>query len=251
MIEAGVDIDMDIGFKDISTIDSEEQFMGRINRNCKREGKVYFFDLDPAKDIYRDDNRLEFDLTQTKYRKILQNKEFDRYYAEVLNRIKTQGNRFEDGLFTNYDRFSQLVKTLNYKEIAKTMTLISSQNFMLYLPFQIDLSIYNGVKEFADLDERFLTDGKLDGQKVWDEFIALNNIEGFEGFAQKKVQRTRINPLMQFFTFSVLKPHYHDRPLTGEKMYGYYFIQNYEEFITKEGKFDRVAYNALQNSNFL
>ena len=31
-IEAGVDIDMDIGFKDISFIDSEEQFLGRINR---------------------------------------------------------------------------------------------------------------------------------------------------------------------------------------------------------------------------
>lgn len=36
VIEAGVDIDMDIGFKDISRLDSEEQFMGRINRSGKK-----------------------------------------------------------------------------------------------------------------------------------------------------------------------------------------------------------------------
>lgn len=36
VVEAGVDIDMDIGYKDTSKIDSEEQFMGRINRSAKR-----------------------------------------------------------------------------------------------------------------------------------------------------------------------------------------------------------------------
>lgn len=34
VIEAGVDIDMNIGYKDISILDSEEQFAGRINRSC-------------------------------------------------------------------------------------------------------------------------------------------------------------------------------------------------------------------------
>lgn len=38
VVEAGVDIDMDIGYKNISKLDSEEQFMGRINRSCQREG---------------------------------------------------------------------------------------------------------------------------------------------------------------------------------------------------------------------
>lgn len=37
VIEAGVDIDMDIGYKDISRLDSEEQFMGRINRSGKKK----------------------------------------------------------------------------------------------------------------------------------------------------------------------------------------------------------------------
>ena len=53
VIEAGVDIDMDIGYKNISKLDSEEQFIGRINRSCKRKGITYFFQIDDAKDIYK------------------------------------------------------------------------------------------------------------------------------------------------------------------------------------------------------
>src|SRR5690606_27921607 len=38
VVESGVDIDMDLGFKDRSLIDSDEQLAGRINRNVnKRE----------------------------------------------------------------------------------------------------------------------------------------------------------------------------------------------------------------------
>ena len=60
VIEAGVDIDMDIGYKDISKLDSEEQFMGRINRSCKEDGKgiVYFFNLNKATNIYKGDERV-------------------------------------------------------------------------------------------------------------------------------------------------------------------------------------------------
>ena len=49
---------MDIGYKNISKLDSEEQFLGRINRSCKKEGIAYFFEVDEASDIYKDDVRL-------------------------------------------------------------------------------------------------------------------------------------------------------------------------------------------------
>ena len=58
VVEAGVDIDMDIGYKDISKLDSEEQFMGRINRSCLKEGIVYFFNLNKAANIYKKDERV-------------------------------------------------------------------------------------------------------------------------------------------------------------------------------------------------
>ena len=43
VIEAGVNLDFDIGLKDISILESEEQFVGRINRIAsKKNSKVYF-----------------------------------------------------------------------------------------------------------------------------------------------------------------------------------------------------------------
>ncbi len=247
VIEAGVDIDMDIGFKDISTIDGEEQFMGRINRSCLREGKVYFFNMDKVEDIYRGDNRLGLDLKQIKYRDILQNKDFDVYYGEVLDNIKRQGDRFQNGMMTNYENFAELVRKLNYKEISKTMTLINSQNFTLYFPFQIDLSIYKGVKEFVGLEDLFLTDGKLDGRKVWEAFKNLNLIEGY---ANKEIYKSKINSLMQFFTFTLLKFNPKQQlPYYSYEFGGYHFIDDLS-FI-EDGKFDRAKYLAQKDTFFL
>jgi CRISPR-associated endonuclease/helicase Cas3 len=248
VIEAGVDIDMDIGFKDISTIDSEEQFMGRINRSCLREGVVYFFDMDDAEKIYRGDNRLGMDLQEPKYQDILKHKEFDLYYGEVLERIKTDKSKYKCGLMTSHDYFDEAIKKLNYQKIKEEMTLIKSNTFTLYFPFKIDISLYKNVKEFDNLDEILLTDGTLDGQKVWDEFVALNEINQF---AKKKVQKSSIKALMQFFTFTIFKNYEGQTPFIGEEQYGYYFVEEYGEFITDEGKFDREKYNKTKNSNFL
>ena len=49
LIEAGVDIDVDVGYKNISFVDNEEQFLGRINRSCKKKGIAYFFNMFEAK----------------------------------------------------------------------------------------------------------------------------------------------------------------------------------------------------------
>jgi CRISPR-associated endonuclease/helicase Cas3 len=251
VIEAGVDIDMDLGFKDISTLDSEEQFMGRINRSCKKEGsKVYFFNMDDVAKIYRGDNRLGFDLKQEKYQTILKDKNYADYYLEVLEVIQKNGLRFDSGVTTNIDRFSELLKKLNYKEINKTMMLINSENFTLYFPFTLNVSIYKGVKEFENIDEVYLTDGKLDGWKVWNKFLSLRDIKSF---VQKEYEHSHINTLMQFFTFNIVKyvnvkqPHHY----SGDPVGGFYLIEDWEEFIDDDGKFNRVAYQEKSKSIFL
>ena len=58
IIEAGVDIDMDIGYKNISLLDNEEQFSGRINRSYLGSGDIYFFDIDNFHTIYRNGYRV-------------------------------------------------------------------------------------------------------------------------------------------------------------------------------------------------
>ncbi len=248
VIEAGVDIDMDLGFKDISTLDSEEQFLGRINRSCKKgNAKVYFFNLDNASIVYKGDNRLNFNLTNPKYREILKNKNYRDYYDEVLKVIKKNGEKF-NGIISNREKFIQLVKKLNYREIEKEMQLINSQTFNLYFPFKIDISKYEGVKEFENIDSKFLTDGKLDGLKVWNEFKLLDTIQGF---AERKYKKSIINSLMQFFTFSIIK--YNSQklpPYFNEEYRGYFFINDLK-FITKDNKFDRRLYQKESRELFL
>jgi CRISPR-associated endonuclease/helicase Cas3 len=250
VIEAGVDIDMDLGFKDISTLDSEEQFMGRINRSCKKENsKVYFFNMDDVAKIYRGDNRLGFDLTKEKYQTILANKNFHDYYDEVLEVIQNNGDRYDRGIVTNIDRFNSMLQKLDYKEISKLMTLISSENFTLYFPFSIDIAIYDGVKEFKDEKiQKYLTNNQLDGLKVWNAYLELRDIEGF---AKMKVSSSYINSLMQFFTFNIIKFQGQNKPSYGEEIGGFYFINDWESFIDEDGKFDRVAYQEKSNSLFL
>lgn len=250
VIEAGVDIDMDLGFKDISTLDSEEQFMGRINRSCtKKSAKVYFFNMDDAHNIYRGDNRLGFDLTQKKYQIILRDKNYIDYYQDVLEVIKRNGLRYESGVTTNINKFTEMLSRLDYQAVAKTMTLINAENFTLYFPFTLDISTYKGVKEFQNIDKIYLTDGKLDGWKVWNKFLELREIEYFN---EKKYKCSHINALMQFFTFNITKfqnrtsPHYYT-----EEIGGFYLVEDWEEFIDEDGKFDRATYQKKSGSLFL
>jgi len=241
---------MDLGFKDISTLDSEEQFMGRINRSCKKENaKVYFFDVDDVFKIYKGDNRLGFDLTKEKYQNILKEKNYASYYNDVLDVIKQNGLRFNSGTDSNIDSFSSLIMKLDYKKISKTMTLINSQHMILFFPFKIKLDIYKDVKEFKD--ERikdYITDDFLDGQKVWDRFKELNNIQNF---TKKRYESSYINILMQFFTFTLIKYKDGEKPcFYNDEFRGYFYISDYEEFI-EDGKFNRTAYQDRCGSIFL
>ncbi|MDR0579597.1 MAG: CRISPR-associated helicase Cas3' [Campylobacteraceae bacterium] len=250
VIEAGINIDMDIGFKDISTLDSEEQFMGRINRSCLKSHinpKAYFFNLDKASEIYKHDNRLEFNLTCDKFKKVLENKDFQSYYKIVLDKIKKTQESFKNGLNTLYDSFENSAKLLNYKNMKRHMTLIDTQTFTLYFPFTIDISKYENVKEFKNIDAQFITNGLLDGKKVWDKFLQLNEIDSF---VKQEVEKSKINSLMQFFTFNIFK-YGSERPFLGEDIHGFFYIENCDDFITKDGKFDRAKFNETKNCGFL
>lgn len=205
--------------------------------------------MDDVSQIYRGDNRLGFDLTQPKYRKILEEKNYVEYYADVLEQIKRKGERYESGVNTNIDNFSALLQKLDYANISKTMALINSQNFTLYFPFQIDLTIYQGVKEFENINASYLSDGKLDGAKVWEAFLELRDIEDF---AEQKYQHSHINALMQFFTFNIIKfdnitqPHYYSNEVGG-----LYLVGDWKPFIDKDRKFNRKAYQEKTDSLFL
>ena len=91
VVEAGVDIDMDLGFKNISLIDSDEQLAGRVNRNAWKTGcEVYLFRLDEACVLYGRDKRYQIvreQITAEEYKRILREKDFGRLYELVFDVI--------------------------------------------------------------------------------------------------------------------------------------------------------------------
>ena len=106
---------MDIGFKDISYIDSEEQFLGRINRNNTKRGcKAYFFNYANARTIYRDDRREGFDLTKKDLQSVLIEKDFSQYFDMLLEKVKKETVKYNKD---NINDFMENCGELRYSKI--------------------------------------------------------------------------------------------------------------------------------------
>lgn len=187
VIEAGVDIDMDIGYKNISKLDSEEQFLGRINRSCKKEGVAYFFKVDEASDIYKDDVRLSESivLKDVNMQKILELKLFDEYYKKVL---ETTMGKYS----YHFDEFIKDISDLNYESISTHMKLIDDTQDMV--------QIY--------LVRTLCVDGEvLDGKQIWDSYVDLwENGRKTMSYAEWKIELSRITSKMNNFIYQVSKP---------------------------------------------
>ena len=201
VVEAGVDIDMDIGYKDTSKIDSEEQFMGRINRSAKKDNSiVYFFNKDKADDIYRNDIAVKYNLTIEKneeMRKALMNKEFSKYYSEIIKFIREKNKNLYEG--TN-KFFKNSVGKLNFNDVKNRMKLID----------------YSKKRQRIFLNRTIPNDNgnMLVGKDVWNDYKKLllgyeyYNEEGEKvskelDYAQWKVELSRINKKMNYFIYEI------------------------------------------------
>lgn len=221
VIEAGVDIDMDIGYKDISKLDSEEQFMGRINRSCNRMGIVYFFDMDAATSIYGNDIRInnEYSLRNEEMKKILINKNFEEYYKPVLNKIiKIYNTSCSD---TNInDFFKENVSMLNFKKIEERMKLIDDNNWSISIFLSRKIKMDNGLI--------------LDGKEVWEKYEKLlcNNKLGY---AEKEVKLSEARGNLNYFVYEINKNV--DLIYQG-KIGNLYYIENGDEYF-ENGKLNK------------
>lgn len=226
VIEAGVDIDMDIGFKNISILDSEEQFLGRINRSCKKEGcMAYFFNLDDSSNIYKGDvrNLKEITLIKDEIRDILKNKKFDIYYDIVIRKIEENKDKKTEKSIESFR--NEMLSQFKFNEIEKIMKLIDEKSKVtLFLNTEIELE-----------------DGNiLIGINIWNEYcnILLNKELSY---AERRVKLSEISEKMDYFTYEVndISFSYNDR--IGDLIY----IEDGERYL-KDGKFN---VNLLKQTN--
>lgn len=219
VVEAGVDIDMDYGYKDISLFDSEEQFLGRINRSCKNNGQAYFFNLVSAKKIYNEDIRTNEDITlaEKNIREMLRDKNTYDYYKIVMERLKAQTSKFNK--YNIEDFFNTEVKNLKFTAIDKHMKLIEDDcnKITLYLSSILEI---NGKK--------------LDGDAIWSNYREL--LENMEmDYAEKQVKLSQVRSKMNYFIYEIrwrTDFSYNDR--IGD----IYYIEDGDKYFVN-GKLDR------------
>lgn len=217
VVEAGVDIDMDLGLKDISIIDAEEQFIGRINRSCKKDNcEVYFFDKDDAKSVYKADFRTNYSLIDDNNKAIFRNKNFDIYYKDVMFDI----DAYKSGKgYKSIDYFlNEQVKQLDFKEIKNRMKLIDENKITIFLNTE------------CKMDE----DNILKGDDIWNKYKRL--VEASMTYAEKRIELSKINEIMDYFMYQVNISY--KKMLSGDVVNNIVYIDDGEKYLTEEGKFD-------------
>lgn len=220
VIEAGVDIDMDIGYKNISILDSEEQFLGRINRSCKKSGsKVYFFKMDDGKKIYKEDVRRNEYLTleNEKIRTILKEKNFGCFYDLVIERLREITGEYNELNIENF--FEDEVKNLDFKEVENRLKLINDKDDKISVYLSRSMEVRGE---------------KLDGGQIWDDYRGLLFDRKID-YAKKRVDLSELKSKMNNFIYEIRWNYdfsYNDR--LGDL----FFIENGDSYF-KDGKLDR------------
>lgn len=250
VVEAGVDIDMDLGFKDKSLIDSEEQLAGRINRNCNKDNcKLYLFDCDSEKSLYGKDERYEI-MTKTSdgstvYKEILASKNFDKLYGMIMSKIKQQN---KSAYIQNIHDFYEAIKTLNFPEINRSICLVDQKNVTVFVPLQIPSSMLGNAVAIAN-EFGLLDNDNVDGRKVWDFFEELVTAPD-EDFIRNKIKMKQIFSLMSQFSFCIY-PYGKDYDIIhtfGYEKYGFLYLNSWEDLYSFD---EGINSNKFTDTNFL
>lgn len=214
VIEAGVDIDMDIGFKDRSLIDNEEQLAGRVNREAsKPQSVVYIFNLDREYCVYGKDLRykaMREEPIASQYRRILEEKDFDCLYDMVCKRIDADN---ANNTVDNLDDYKDHLRKTNFGKVDSEFRLIEDDSWPVFTPIKvpakIEISGIDAEQIFSEQELNFLRkfdayrdEYEVDGERVWQSYRKIISAEGRE-LIDKKMDLKQIGGIMAKFIFSV------------------------------------------------
>jgi CRISPR-associated endonuclease/helicase Cas3 len=242
VVEAGVDIDMDLGFKDRSLIDSDEQLAGRINRNASKDNCiVYLFDCDKTSTIYGSDFRYKVQQTDKDifddYKEILVKKQFHALYEKVFEQ-KSKNMR---NVFHADNSYYQHFKNFNFSKLHAEFKLIEDNDSQqLFIPIQIPISSFENISDLEKMD--VLTDEMeyVDGTKVFEYYEKLIKLE-FDDFTMKKIEFKKLGSIMSQFSISVYRKQLAaigDMLHPDKCKYGFQYLQNWNLCYSPEYGFD-------------
>ncbi|MDD2200171.1 MAG: CRISPR-associated helicase Cas3' [Bacteroidales bacterium] len=268
VVEAGVDIDMDLGFKDRSIIDSDEQLAGRINRNVNKEKcTLYLFNYNKESVIYGKDLRYEITKEQIKeqeYKRIIEQKDFDFLY----NKIFEDRNRWnENEMAANFSEYEHSIQKLKFKTVNDDFKLIKQKNLSCFIPLDIPIQIIGTADNnfdfiFNDSELYFLEQNgiypneqnKISGKEVFDLYI--DSIHNKIEYTQQQIRSKILQSLMSKYVFSIfVSPiienklvHFYDMDKSD---YGYIYIERWKAIYAIEQGLDAKKLSGIEETQFL
>ena len=207
VVESGVDIDMDLGFKDKSLIDSDEQLAGRVNRNAgKTDCIVYIFNADSEADIYGKDERYKItkeQIDQSTYQEILETKNFDKLYDLVNEKINHR-NENPYHLETLPEYLTHF-KNFTFSKADKAFQLIEEANTSVFVPLFIPQKHFTkeDLKTMEYFDIRPDKEGNINGKDVWQKYETIILGKGDKEYMQNQIEFKKIGGLLLKFMFPV------------------------------------------------
>lgn len=225
VVEAGVDIDMDLGFKNISLVDLDAQFAGRVNRNgTKGTCDVYLFELDDARVLYGKDYRYRQNISLAERKRILAEKDFGSLYESVMRVIDKENSlAFKD----NFSNYEWDIDRLRFWDVDRKFKIIDQVNACIYVPLKISAASFSALElDFLGRFGVMVGDGLIDGRAVWGVYPLLIGT-----WEVKTLQR-----IMAKFTFSLLAKSMPEG--FGEERFGYVYLSEWEEVYSYEDGLD-------------
>ncbi len=267
VVEAGVDIDMDLGFKNQSLIDSDEQLAGRINRNVnKKDCELYLFKVNEPSVLYNKDKRYQATKKiRNEYAEILNNKDFDRLYQIVLKDI----DEWNEKLFASgFQDYLSNITNLNFQETNKKFQLIEQKNISVFVPLPVPADTFskNELKFLKEANILPNAEDKIEGSKVFDLYINLIENKSPD-FITQKVSLKILQGILSKFVFSIfddskgnirrkliafadiekINTSHHQKNDTDGTIYGFMYLARYEEVYDELFGLDDSLFEASEN----
>lgn len=267
VVEAGVDIDMDLGFKNQSLIDSDEQLAGRINRNVnKKDCELYLFKVNEPSVLYSKDKRYQATKQiKNEYAEILNNKDFDRLYQIVLKDIDKWN---ETPMAVGFQDYLSNITNLNFQDTNKKFQLIEQKNISVFVPLLVPADTFSK-SELKFLETANIlpnAECKIEGSKVFDLYINLIENKSPD-FIKQKVGLKTLQGIIAKFVFSIFddskgntrrkliafadiekvnKNNYQNSGTDGTS-YGYVYLARYEKVYDEIFGLDDSKFEASEN----
>jgi len=197
LIEAGVDIDLDIVYRDFAPLDNIVQTAGRCNRNNKKEGEVFVFSLKKDNSVNRDSSYIYSKSNLIPTKNIFLEKNFF-LESELLNIIKKYYMEVNKILSCNDSlKLKDDIMKLNYQNIY--------DNFKLIKEMPSVVVFVEKDKKAEDILKKFIALGEIEDKfERKNKFLKFRK-DFYDYTISVKISADKVNDIKNFEEIGFLK----------------------------------------------